>query len=292
MAALMLGSFTNGLFAGANFVQDMQSKGEEYKRSQMDTQQKSDMMGAAREATEAGSRQKLTDQVNAAGAAGDAAATAGDTAPGNGSTAPAVGRGRTADGKPDLGAVPQPNHLVSTGAVAPSDGQGDSAGASGLPGTAAMPSAGARSRELQGYSDAGPPPALASPVAPTAAAPSNMQTYDVPMSQPGALSSGQGNAQGQAINTGPAPTSSPARLGPNLSQAMTNRPVGAAFGDWLHGRQAAPRYLPPGQQPAQQPAQASPIISGMSSNPSATPNLGNGQGGLGAQLLKSMNPGP
>lgn len=126
------------------------------------------------------------------------------------------------------------------------------------PASPAALSVGMGDRERQGYTDPGPGPtraAAALPVAPRMTAPSNMPTYDVPMSQPGALSSGQGTPQAQIAQTGPAPT--PTGIGPNMSAAMTNRPIGAT----LTGAGALPTRYPPGtnaaQAPVQAPAQAS-----------------------------------
>lgn len=113
-------------------------------------------------------------------------------------------------------------------------------------------------RERQGYTDPTPRAPVQTagiPVVPRMTAPSNMPTYDVPMSQTGALSSGQGTPQAQIAQTGPAPT--PTGIGPNMSAAMTNRPIGATF----TGAGALPTRYPPGtnaaQAPVQAPAQAS-----------------------------------
>lgn len=292
MAGFMLGSFTDGLFGGYNGVQDIMSKGEEYKRSQMETQRQSDMMGAAKTAREARERQTLIDQVNAAGARADA-----EVAPAAAPAAkPSGGTGRLPNGQPDLGSVPQPTNQVNTNAIAAGTTGAETAGpaaanAATKSGVPTNPYA-TRMRELGGYGVPAPQPQGGNPSAPVSTSPANMPTYDVPLSQPGAISSGQGTAQAQGVQTGPAPASKPMSLGPNLSQAMTNRPVGAAFGDWLHGRQAPPQYLPSGQQPPQRPAATPPTISGVPTNAATSPTLGNSQGGLGAQLLQSMNPGP
>jgi hypothetical protein len=118
-------------------------------------------------------------------------------------------------------------------------------------------------RERQAY-DYTPPvvtspaqmPERGLPVAPLSVAPSNMPTFDIPFNQPGALSSGQGTAQGTAAQTGPVPP--PTGIGPNMSVPMTNAPIGTAARSGIP-TQTMPipppttGYRAPGDAPAAQP---------------------------------------
>lgn len=79
-------------------------------------------------------------------------------------------------------------------------------------------------------------------------APSNMKTYDTQPGQPGALDGPSPPSIGQQTG-GP---------GPDLSH-LTNRPVGAAIGDWIHGRHPGqPAQLIPTSPQGQAQGQALP----------------------------------
>lgn len=147
-----------------------------------------------------------------------------------------------------------------------------------------QPLSGQLSREHGGYDEQGPNPGATQraqagvPTAPITTAPSNMQTYDVPMSQTGALSSGQGTPQGQTVNGPDSQPRPPGGAGPDMSH-LSNKPVGSTFGDWWHNRTQPPRYLPPGQ----------PVSQAVPTRPTA-PGLASNTGGVGAQILAAMNP--
>lgn len=76
--------------------------------------------------------------------------------------------------------------------------------------------------------------------------PSNMRTYDTTPGQPGALDGPSPPSIGQQRGSGP-----------DMSH-LTNRPVGSAIGDWIHGRQPGqpPTYLPTHPTPTQPQGQA------------------------------------
>lgn len=111
--------------------------------------------------------------------------------------------------------------------------------------------------------------------------PSNMKTYDTQPGQPGALD-------------GPSPPSigQPRGSGPDMSH-VTNRPVGAAIGDWLHGRNAPapPVYTPdsarPPQAPQGQAVQARPPALRGGATPGA-PTLANPSSNVGAAIVDAM----
>lgn len=305
--SFMLGSFTSGMFSGMNDVQDAFLKNEEYKRSKMETQRQSDMMAAAKAVTDAQSQQQAQNAVNQSGAgAPQAGINLAPTSTSTTTTAP-----RTPVTKVDLNSVPQPAYMTAAATQNTVDhaqsernyGSGTAQATGVMPG--GQPVGGvntsALDQERSGYGVQGPNPGANPqaqsmlPKAPTMTAPSNMQTYDVPMSQFGALSSGQGTPQASAVRSAP-PVQGGA--GPDLSH-LNNNPVGSTLGNWIHGRTNAPAYLP--NRPATSPAaamgapqvsQALPTRPGaMAGAPSQmTPSMANSTGGLGQQILAALNP--
>lgn len=96
------------------------------------------------------------------------------------------------------------------------------------------------------------------PVAPRSVAPSTMPTFDVPMTQSGALSSAQGTTQGTAAQTGPAPQPGAVSMPPLTT--------GAPAPGLAPGQPGAPAAVAPAQptpvsqaQPPQQPQQPSAV---------------------------------
>lgn len=251
--AFLLGSFTNGMFSSLN---DTMKAG----KGLMDFKKEADMMSAANDAANAGKANTNNSATSGAGtpiSTGSRPQASSDSA----MSAPSS----TTTGPVDLNSVVPPKYMGDKQNIL-----SDSA----MSGPGMMQPAGAQAAPYSPVGHSGGH--FNNPGVSTA--PSNMQTFDDP--------------QGMATQQPPplAPVSQRGS-GPDMSH-LTNKPVGGALGDWLHGRQQPATLIPQQQQqavPTQKPQQPAPPIAAAPN--ASTPSLAQQTGGLGARLLSAMGNG-
>lgn len=274
--AMMLGSFTQGMFGSANAVMSMYGMYQGIQQTQNDLNAAA-AVKAASDADAANQTQNTSDT--------SAVAQAGDGAPGTptGSAAPAP----TADpgaGPIDLGklvgAKPQP---AAQPAAAIPVGSSPTAASDSATATPVYPPAPAPSPVAPVATAANPTPQL--PVwsglpqaPPNSAVQTNVPGYTMPQGATAPVTAmPTSDIPPTAPQYVPPPSSptGPSMQGPDLSH-LTNTPVGANLSRWINGG-------PP--PPAGVPAQAVPVTP-----PGAPPANDAGTPGLGARLLQAINP--